>query len=295
MQKPFLNKVFGMFIEDKLLRTVLLFITEHKQKTNHLEGELMTNLAKKYKSTQPQVTKRLKDQLILDYSPLIKFIAHKIAIKLPANIELDDLISAGVLGLIDAIEKYDHNRDNKFKTYAEFRIRGAILDDLRSQDWIPRSVRDQAKKIDRANAELEQSLGRNANVIELSEALGIEIQDYHTLINRVKATTLLSVDEMLNAKKNNQTSSWEHLTTNAKNNPFSKMKAKNVRKIMLKTIERLPLNQQLVLSLYYYDNLNLKEIGHILNVSESRVSQLHTRAVRQLKNKLEKSKKHEEI
>lgn len=254
----------------------------------------MVTLVKKYKTSRKKITHKLKDQLIQDYSPLIKFIAHKIAMKLPANIELDDLISSGVLGLIDAIEKYDHTRDNKFKTYAEFRIRGAILDDLRAQDWIPRSVRDQAKKIDRANAKLEQSLGRGASVDEISEALGLEIDEYHTLVNRVKTTTLLSVDELLSTKKNAQLNNWEGLSTN-KNSPFSNIKEKNTKKLVLESIEKLPLNQQLVLNLYYYDNLNLKEIGQILNVSESRVSQLHTKAIKLLKQKLDKAKKEGEI
>ena len=254
----------------------------------------MFPLVKKYKSPEKKMTHKLKDQLIQDYSPLIKFIAHKIAIKLPANIELDDLVSSGILGLIDAIEKYDHTRDNKFKTYAEFRIRGAILDDLRAQDWIPRSVRDQAKRIDRTNTKLEQTLGRGANVDEISEALGIEVDEYHSLVNRVKTTTLLSVDELLTTKQSGQLTNWENLSSN-KYNPFNFMKEKNTKKLVLDSIEKLPVNQQLVLNLYYYDNLNLKEIGQILNVSESRVSQLHTKAIRFLKQKLEKAKKEGEL
>ena len=255
----------------------------------------MTSLIKKYKPERKQVTKELKDRLIQDYSPLIKFIAHKISLKLPPNIELDDLISSGVLGLIDAIEKYDHTRDNKFKTYAEFRIRGAILDDLRSQDWVPRSVRDQAKKVDRANTRLEQDLGRCANMEELRSALGLELEEYHTLINRVKSTTLLSVDELLGAKKTGHVGGIESLNDQQKANPFSSIKAKNTRKLVLDSIEKLPLNQQVVLNLYYYDCLNLKEIGQILNVSESRISQLHTKAIKLLKQRLSQAKKEDEL
>src|SRR6218665_3605387 len=120
-------------------------------------------LLKKYKEEPRKIATNQKDDLIREYAPLIKFIAQKIAVLLPSNIELDDLISAGVIGLMDAIEKYDSSRDNKFKTYAEFRIRGAILDELRAQDWVPRSVRDKAKMLDRAQLELESSLGRSAN------------------------------------------------------------------------------------------------------------------------------------
>ena len=123
----------------------------------------MKSLVKKYKTEKQGVDDGLRDQLIMDYAPLIRFVAQRIAARLPSNIDLDDLISAGVIGLMDAIDKYDPSRDNKFKTYAEFRIRGAILDELRSQDWVPRSVRDKAKKIERAYTELEQRLGRSVS------------------------------------------------------------------------------------------------------------------------------------
>src|SRR6202158_6489917 len=122
-----------------------------------------TTRMKKYKDGPRKIDRRTKEKLILEYAPLIKFIAQKIAVRLPSNIELDDLISSGVIGLMDAIEKYDPSRDNKFKTYAEFRIRGAILDELRAQDWVPRSVRDKAKILDRATLELESQLGRSVN------------------------------------------------------------------------------------------------------------------------------------
>src|ERR1035437_3780712 len=126
-------------------------------------SKLNSNLLRKYKEDPSKLTPEQRDKLIMEYAPLIKFIAQKIAIRLPPNIELDDLISSGVIGLMDAIEKYDPSRDNKFKTYAEFRIRGAILDELRAQDWVPRSVRDKAKMLDRATLELESQLGRSVN------------------------------------------------------------------------------------------------------------------------------------
>src|ERR1044071_4509992 len=133
------------------------------------------SLLKKYKEEPSKMTSQQKDKLILEYAPLIKFIAQKIAVRLPANIELDDLISSGVIGLMDAIEKYDPTRDNKFKTYAEFRIRGSILDELRAQDWVPRSVRDKSKMIDRALIELEAELGRTATDDEVASRLGINM------------------------------------------------------------------------------------------------------------------------
>src|SRR5271155_2621990 len=147
---------------------------------------MSSNLLKKYKEEPGKLTAKDKDKLILEYAPLIKFIAQKIAVRLPSNIELDDLISSGVIGLMDAIEKYDPTRDNKFKTYAEFRIRGAILDELRAQDWVPRSVRGKAKLLDRAYAKLEQGMGRAPTDEEVAAELKITMEDFYDLVNQVR-------------------------------------------------------------------------------------------------------------
>src|SRR5690348_12850285 len=152
-------------------------------------------LLKKYKEEPNKLTAQQKDKLIMEYAPLIRFIAQKIAVRLPSNIELDDLISSGVIGLMDAIEKYDPTRDNRFKTYAEFRIRGAILDELRAQDWVPRSVRDKSKMLDRALIELEAQLGRNASEEEIAGKLGIPLEEYHDLVNQVRPVSVLSIDD----------------------------------------------------------------------------------------------------
>src|SRR5580704_8210022 len=143
--------------------------------SNNGNSNNVNSLLKKYKEEPNKLTAQQKDKLIMEYAPLIRFIAQKIAIRLPSNIELDDLISSGVIGLMDAIEKYDPTRDNKFKTYAEFRIRGSILDELRAQDWVPRSVRDKAKMLDRALIELEAQLGRTASEDEIALKLGMPI------------------------------------------------------------------------------------------------------------------------
>src|SRR6267154_1637359 len=156
---------------------------------------MSSNLLRKYKEEPNKLTPQQKDKLIMEYAPLIKFIAQKIAVRLPSNIELDDLISSGVIGLMDAIEKYDSSRDNKFKTYAEFRIRGAILDELRAQDWVPRSVRDKAKLLDRTMIKLEADLGRNATEEEVAVKLGMNMEEFHDLVNQVRPVSLLSIDE----------------------------------------------------------------------------------------------------
>lgn len=246
----------------------------------------MKGLVKRYKQDTQGVDGKLRDQLIMDYAPLIRFVAQRIAARLPSNIDIDDLISAGVIGLMDAIEKYDPSRDNKFKTYAEFRIRGAILDELRSQDWVPRSVRDKAKRIEKTYAELEQKLGRTVTDQEVSEALGVNIEEYYDIMAKVKAVTLLSIDELTGPNQNDKKSLLECLENVGSKNPFTQLKSKGVRELLVKNIEELPEKQKLVLSLYYYEDLNLKEIGKILEVTESRVSQLHTQAVEKLRSRL---------
>src|SRR6516165_9399205 len=146
----------------------------------------VNSLLKKYKEEPNKLTAQQKDKLIMEYAPLIRFIAQKIAIRLPSNIELDDLISSGVIGLMDAIEKYDPTRDNKFKTYAEFRIRGAILDELRAQDWVPRSVREKAKMVERAYSKLECENGRPATDEEMCAELKITQDEFYELLNKAK-------------------------------------------------------------------------------------------------------------
>ncbi len=246
----------------------------------------MKSLLRKYREETSKVDDILRDQLIMDYAPLIKFIAQKIAMRLPSNIELDDLTSAGVIGLMDAIEKYDPTRDNKFKTYAEFRIRGAILDELRSQDWVPRSVREKAKKIEKVYVALEQKLGRTATEEELARELKMDIEELYDLISQVKAVSLMSLDELGTPSQNDRKSLLECLENINAKNPFTQLKVKGVKDVIMKAIDELPEAQRLVLSLYYYEDLNLKEIGKILDVTESRVSQLHTQAVLKLRTRL---------
>jgi RNA polymerase sigma factor for flagellar operon FliA len=243
-------------------------------------------ILKKYKEEPSKVTPEQKDELILEYAPLIRFIAQKIAIRLPSNIELDDLISSGVIGLMDAIEKYDPTRDNKFKTYAEFRIRGAILDELRSQDWVPRSVRDKAKLLDRTTADLENDLGRSPTEEEVAEKLEMSVEEYYDLLNQVKPVSVLSMDDQATFSNSDKKSILNLLEGCKLHNPHVQLNIKSVKEVVAKSIEDLPERQRLVLSLYYYEDLNLKEIGKILRVTESRVSQLHAQAISRLRTKL---------
>jgi RNA polymerase sigma factor for flagellar operon FliA len=244
----------------------------------------MKSIVKKYKQENSAVDGKLRDQLIMDYSPLIRFVAQRIASRLPSNIDIEDLISSGVIGLMDAIDKYDPSRDNKFKTYAEFRIRGAILDELRSQDWVPRSVRDKAKRLDRMAADLEQKFGRKATDDELSQALGMPIEDFFDMNAKVKGVQLLSIDDFGGTNGNSERRSLlDSLENPNSKNPFAQLRNASARDILRKHIDELPEKQKLVLQLYYFEDLNLKEIGRILEVTESRVSQLHTQAIEKLK------------
>lgn len=227
-----------------------------------------------------------REEIIVEYSSLIRYIAQKIAARLPANIDLDDLISAGVIGLMDAIEKYDPSRDNKFKTYAEFRIRGAILDELRAQDWVPRSVREKAKMLERAYAKIEQDKGRQATDEEICAYLKISQDEYYELLNEVRSISLLSYEDLHNFSKGDKRTDVGVSGSGKMQTPFSELSVARLKSLISASIEDLPEKQRLVLSLYYYEDLNLKEIGKVLDVTESRVSQLHTQAILRLRSKL---------
>ncbi|MDE0119588.1 MAG: FliA/WhiG family RNA polymerase sigma factor [Bdellovibrionales bacterium] len=239
-----------------------------------------------------QLTEEERKKLIEEYTVLIRFIAKRISIRLPANIDVEDLVSSGVIGLMDAIEKYDPTRDNKFKTYAEFRIRGSILDELRAQDWVPRSIRDKAKMLDRATSHLEAKLGRPPTDGELSEHLGLMINEFYNLVNQVRPVNMLSIDESSTFSNMDRKSFINVLQGDS--DPFSYLNRKSVKNVIRQLIAELPERQRIVLSLYYYEGFNLKKIGTILGVTESRISQLHAQAIKRLKVKLQqKFQEHE--
>lgn len=249
----------------------------------------MSSIAKKLRELKDYRTcmnENTREEIIIEYAPLVRFIAGRIAAKLPSNVELDDLISCGVIGLIDAMKKFDASRDNKFKTYAEFRIRGAILDELRAQDWVPRSVREKAKLLERAYSKLERELGRMAKDEEVCEELGIDRDEFYDMVNTTKSVSILNIDESMTFNRNDKRSLTSFLEKNKSSNPFEAVNFKKSQERIKEGIKSLPEKQKLVLTLYYYEDLNLKEIGRVLDVTESRVSQLHTQAIIRLKAKL---------
>ena len=228
-----------------------------------------------------------RESLIIETLPLIKHIAHRVATRLPTNIEMRDLINAGVLGLLDAVDKFEPERGVKFKTYAEVRIRGAILDSLRNLDWAPRSLRKKSKDLERTYAELSQKLGRPATDEEVSEALGEDIEDYHALVDQLHGLTLGSF-ENLNDSEDSE-NYINYCPDDGTNDPYVKFESNELTSLLAEAIDDLPEKERLVLSLYYYEEFTMKEIGTLLGVNESRVSQLHTKATLKLRSKLGKA------
>jgi RNA polymerase sigma factor for flagellar operon FliA len=226
-----------------------------------------------------------RDQIIVDSLPLIKHVAHRVAMRLPANIEMRDLINAGVLGLLDAVDKFEPERGVKFKTYAEVRIRGAILDSLRDLDWAPRSLRKKSKDVERAYAELGQRLGRPATDEEVSEALGESIDDFHTLIDQLHGLTIGSLESSSTDGEEGE-SVLNYYPDNGANDPHLRFETNQLTSVLAQAIDALPERERLVLSLYYFEEFTMKEIGTLLGVNESRVSQLHTKATLRLRTKL---------
>jgi RNA polymerase sigma factor for flagellar operon FliA len=232
-----------------------------------------------------------RDALILEHLPQIKYIAHRISAKLPSHVELNDLVSAGVLGLLDAVEKYDPGRGVKFKTYAELRVKGAILDSLRSLDWAPRSLRKRSKDLEKVYKELEQRLGRPASDKEVCDELGITLDEFFELVDQIKGLNLGSFHEMASQEDDRNSEPLVKYVPDAPQmDPFFIFHKSEIRGLLATAIDALPKKERLVVSLYYFDELTMKEIGKVLGVNESRVSQLHTKAMLRLRTKLRKIK-----
>lgn len=229
-----------------------------------------------------------REALILRYAPLVKYVAGRIAIGLPPNVDFDDLVSFGVFGLIDALDKYDPNRGIKFETYAIARVRGAILDGLRESDWVPRSVRQKAKELERVCADLEHRLGRSATDIEISQAMGVTMEQFQELLEEVSCTTLTSLDElwMVHGIEEESVRVMDMVKDAEVSDPIKLVEIEEIKSQLAEAISKLPDRERLVVALYYYEGLTLKEIGEILDISESRVSQIHTKAVFRLRGRL---------
>jgi RNA polymerase sigma factor for flagellar operon FliA len=230
-----------------------------------------------------------REEIVHKYLHLVKYVAGRISVNLPPNVELNDLINDGILGLIDAIEKYDDARGVKFETYAITRINGAILDALRSLDWVPRAVRQRARELERAHQELEVEFGRVPTEDELGAKLGISPKELDALMQRIRGTSVLSLEEYLPNERGYEIPLVDTLK-DADNDVTSAVEAREIRSALVRAVEELPPQERTVISLYYFEGLTLKEIKGNLNVSESRVSQIHAQAVIHLRTKLREMK-----
>ncbi|WP_099187198.1 sigma-70 family RNA polymerase sigma factor [Tepidibacter mesophilus] len=237
----------------------------------------------RYKSSKNSEEKNeLKKEIILEYVNLVKIISGRLYNYYGANIEYDDLVSYGIIGLIDAIEKYDYTKNIKFQTYASVRIRGAIIDEIRNLDWIPRSIRQKSKLIKDTYSKLENKLGREPSIKELSDELGKTDEEVLKILEETNVYNLISLEEELN----------ENLKIQIKDsstdiNPEESLLRKDTIKNLKLALDTLNEREQLIVNLYYYEELTYKEIGKVLNISESRISQIHSKAILKIKSKME--------
>jgi RNA polymerase sigma factor FliA len=232
--------------------------------------------------------KGVRDRLILTYAPLVKYVAGRLGSGLPAHVDEGDLVSYGLLGLIGAIERFDPDRDIKFETYAISRIKGSIIDELRSLDWVPRSVRSRAREIERAIAELESRLGRAPTDDEIAQKVGITEEELGESLSDISRSSIAALDELwtMSGETGDQVSLLDTIEDVDGAEPQSALAKTETREALGEAIARLPEREKLVVTLYYYEELTLREIGEVLGVTESRVSQLHTKAILRLKARL---------
>lgn len=242
-------------------------------------------LWRKYKETRDPA---IKEQLILEYADLIKYVAGRLSIYFGSNVDYEDLVGYGVFGLIDAIEKFDIDKNVKFETYASLRIRGAIIDSIRDLDWAPRSLRKKSKELEKAYFEVENRLGHSANDQDIADYMGITVDELHKLLQEVNMSQMISLEDYLD--QNHETGLDGITMDRNAARPEQRMEVVELRELLADAIEKLPEKERMVVTLYYYEELTLKEISCIMKVSESRISQLHTKAIMRMRSRLERMK-----
>ena len=224
-----------------------------------------------------------KDQLILHYAPMIKYVVGRMSIYVGNAVDFDDLVSYGIFGLIDAIDKFDYQKGAKFETYAGLRIRGAVLDGLRSLDWVPRTLRQKSRQLDEAYSQLEADLGREPTNVELAEKLGVPTEEIDEEIKKSSLMVLISLDDYLEG--NHETGSAQP-TDDSSETPENIFEHKELKEMLIDALQKLTEKERLVTTLYYFEEMTLKEISKVMDVSESRVSQIHSKAMLKLRTKL---------
>jgi RNA polymerase sigma factor for flagellar operon FliA len=244
----------------------------------------VTALWERYKNDKDTTA---RDELILNFSPLVKYVAGRLASSLPQSVDTSDLISYGIFGLIDAIEKYDPGRAIKFETYAIARIKGAIIDELRALDWVPRSVRARGREIEQAYVDLENELRRAPTDSEVAHRIGVSKKELQEILTKLSYTSVVSFEELwIGVDRDDGQSAVGAIRDEAAEDPVAVFESSEIKDILAGAIERLPERERTVIALYYYEGLTLKEIGQVLGVTESRVSQLHTKAVLRMRARL---------
>ncbi|HZJ27067.1 MAG TPA: RNA polymerase sigma factor WhiG [Acidimicrobiia bacterium] len=247
-------------------------------------AEAVAELWREYKG---EATKEVRERLILHYSPLVKFVAGRVAAGLPQNIEQADLVSYGIFGLIDAIDKFDPERGFKFETYAISRIKGAIIDELRSIDWVPRSIRSKARSIERAYSKLENELQRTPGDDEVADELEMTESELAQTLSQISFVGLVALDELLTVGgERSGSSTLGDTVADRAHDPVAAFELGEMKHVLADAINRMPDRERLVLTLYYYEALTLSEIGDVLGVTESRVCQIHTKAILQLRSRM---------
>jgi len=229
-----------------------------------------------------------RDQLITEYLPYVKRIVHRIAVHLPATIDVDDLMNVGVIGLIQAVDRYDPSRDNKFMTYAVFRIKGAVLSELRSRDFLSRSNRRKIRDLENACFKLEQKLGREVDDFEVANELGIDVEQVYRT-KQMSSISFISFEELGFSSRDEKEKLLSYLV-DKDDDAMTLTRLKELQVALARAIEQLPEKEKLVISLYYIEELTMKETGKVLNITESRVSQIHSQAILRLRAKLKKEK-----
>ena len=251
------------------------------------ESEEQTALNELWASYKASSSMEARDRLILHYSPLVKFVASRVSVGLPQSVEQSDLVSYGIFGLIDAIDKFEPDRGIKFETYAIRRVRGAIIDELRSIDWVPRSVRAKARAVEQAFGSLEGELGRAPTDSEMAKNLGMSEQDLQTIFAQVSFAGVVALDDMFTRNgERGEVATLADTIADRNEGPSGLYEVEEMRQTLAVAVNRMPEREKIVLTLYYYEGLTLAEIGEVLGVTESRVCQIHTRAVLQLRSRL---------
>jgi len=240
-------------------------------------------------ATSAPVERVPREQLLARYTPLIKYVVERLAIGLPKNVDHEDLMSAGMLGLLDAYDKFDDKKGTKFETYAVWRIKGAVLDQLRALDWASRSIRRKAREVEASVRRLDQRLGRAANEQEIAKEAKMDLADYHRLMDQVRGAVLLSLDEVRTPEDGDSIGLADMIEDPSTPDVLARIEEEETRALLLETLNQLPEQERVVVALYYYEHMTLREIGLTLGISESRVSQVHSRAVVRLKSRVRRA------